>query len=179
MFGDDWERADKVILGGFELPGIARVKPKLSRKLDKKSAANIDGGTIRDKGYLPAKISIKVVWWLPEQEAAWAEIIPIIHPRIRPDRRDPIAISCAACDFWGIYEVVVESIEGPEKGQVEGSSELTIECVEWAPEPQGQAAGAKSGNNVSDADFDRFMQEQRQRPSESDTGPNKPKQKQP
>jgi hypothetical protein len=123
-------------LGQYKLPGLAKVKPESSRKIDVKAVPGSDGGSITDKGYEGAKVTIELVMWLKSHREALATIIPAISPRKAGKKREAFDIVHPAAALHGIRSVMIQSIKGPIVGSIEGTKELTIECLEWMPQPK-------------------------------------------
>jgi hypothetical protein len=115
------------------LPGVARVKGSLGRKLDARSAPGADGGTIVDKGYKLAPVEIEVLLWTDEQYTAWRQAsLPLVARRGR--QRLPLTIVFPALNDLGIYEVYLEDITALEpSGQARGAWECTVKLLEYAP----------------------------------------------
>ena len=127
---DAWQW-DSCQLGDMILPGHVTVTGDVSRKLDVKSAPGSDGARITDKGYEPAKITIKCVMWLAGHKTQLQAALKYLHPRKKGKTRDAYAISHAATELMGIKSVYIEKISLPVPGSIKGTKEITFTCVEW------------------------------------------------
>ena len=128
--GDEYEW-DTCQLGDIILPGHASVSVSVSRKLDVKSAPGSDGATITDKGYDPARITIKLVMWLAGHKDQLKKALVYLHPRKKGKTRTAFEIHHAATNILGIKKVYVEKISGLAPGSIVGTKEITLQCVEW------------------------------------------------
>lgn len=126
-----WERPT---LDGIVLPGRPKIEGlKVRRKIDKRSAAGSDGGTLRDRGYELASFQIKLTLWTETHLQVWEELLPRINPRRRLADRTPLAIYTPECAQLGIDRVYVESVSGLLESSIPGAREATIELIEFRP----------------------------------------------
>jgi hypothetical protein len=109
-----WEQ---VLLGGYQLPGLAVVTGDVTRKVDSVSAPGSDGASLRDKGYEAAKIKIVLRMWTREQFDLWETLLPILNPRRHPARREALAIYSASLAEAEIDRVYITgmSLLGPSQ----------------------------------------------------------------
>jgi hypothetical protein len=128
--GDEWQW-DSCALGDIILPGHVTVTGDVSRKLDVKSAPGSDGAKITDKGYEPAKITIKCVMWLAAHKDQLKAALKVLHPRKKGKSRDSYKIDHASTSLLGISYVYIEKISLPVPGSIKGTKEITFSCIEW------------------------------------------------
>ncbi len=147
---------DKVILGGFTLPGVARVEDaKAARALDSKRAKGRSGASLVDEGYTPAEFAVVLTVY----EAAHLRELEQILPKIRPARGSkPEALSIAhpALDLLGISSCYVKQV-GQLEDKGRGIMELRLGLIEFAPlsgSGGGTGAGKVSGPGLSPKDAD-------------------------
>lgn len=133
---------DNVIVAGRPLPCL-REYPKAApgRKLDSKSAAGSSGGTIVDKGYDLAKVTVSVSLWTPEHFRIWGALLEVIQPRAGR-RRDAVAIYHPALAALGISSVVVEKISSIEHSGTSGIFKAGFESIQYNPPMRRTGAGA-------------------------------------
>ena len=128
--GSAW---DYVTLGGFVLPGILEEPPKVevSRKVDKKNGAGLDGATLTWQGYDPAEFSVRLLLWTPDHWDAWQTLLPFILPRPGKPPADPFTIDHPALAAMGVDKVMVTKVTAPEKAGKPGVMRVTLTCQHW------------------------------------------------
>lgn len=145
---DSW---DYVVLGGLFLPGVAKVRVKLQSDLDTKKPKGAKRASIADKGDKPSKISIELQ--LEDQEdldMLEAQLVNL-RPRSKGAGREPLEIVHPNPNFWGITAVTVDDVDADHPDATEGWR-ISIECLEWAPEPTAvkTAAGKQKPKGETD-----------------------------
>jgi len=146
---------DTCRLQGVHLPGLIEVLvPSKQRRLQNKKQNGSDGATPTFRGLDPAKVTITVKLWTPDQLALWDSILPIIFPNPNKDanKLSALDISHPATQQRGIKAVIVEDIDGPTRGQEWGSKVYVLKCWEYLPvttksakkTPQGAVATTKA-----------------------------------
>jgi len=125
---------DVVFLGGFELPGVARVEVKIESDLDTKKPKGAKQATIADKGDKPSKVTIELVLEDDGDLEKLQAQLTNLRPRSKGAGRAPLEIVHPNPNFWGITAVTVDDVTAPHPDAVEGWV-LSISCLEWAPEP--------------------------------------------
>lgn len=128
---DPWERVE---LGGFRLPGVARISGSLGRKIDKKRGPG-DGGTFTDVGYDPAQFTIHLRLWAEYHLTAWEQYVAeTLKPRgTRSGRRpEPIDIRHPVLNLHGIKSAYLERVGLLEPSE-HGIWETTLYFIEFMP----------------------------------------------
>lgn len=145
-----------LIMAGEVWPGIAIVESDVSRAVDLQKKKGDDGANLVDQGYEPAKVKITLTGWLDEQQSELERLLPTIHPRRKGGIRTPVDIIHAETQLKGIRQIYITRI-GPwafGTGAMIGTWSLTIEAVEWFPEPKpakSQTKKSKTGGDIPSA----------------------------
>lgn len=147
---DDYDSWDTVSLGGVVMPGLAKVKASISRKLDVKSVRGRDGARVKDGGYQPGKITIEIRTTTREEFDALQPRLDAINPRQRGTSRSAVDIAHPSLAFLGISAVYIEKVGAPEL--VSGILTTSIECLEWTPQPRARPSGAGAQTGAATPD---------------------------
>lgn len=142
---DPWERVE---LGGFRLPGVARISGGLGRKLDVKNGSG-DGATITDTGYDPARFSIELRMWMEYHLTAWEQVVAqLLKPRgTRPGRRpEPLDIRHPALNVHGIKSAFLERVGILEPAE-HGIWTTTLQFLEFMPSKAATASTPTSSKD--------------------------------
>ncbi len=138
--GDDAEAWNRCELDGLEVPGLAIVKVKLSDELDIKKPKGLHGATITRQGRNPAKVSILVRMWEPEQFAAFQAIVVPLRPKVgRGNESSPVHIIHPKTMLWGIDKVIIQEIDD-SNGERGDLYDVTFDCIEHFPPPKNVPA---------------------------------------
>ena len=124
---------DVCILDGKILPGIARVKAKPERKVDKKNKAGTDGANPTVHGYNPGPVEIELTFWLPQQLFALVEQMKTLWPPLAKGKQKPIKIYHPALELVRISQVLIMGVTTPDEGPAVGSKKITIHALEFNP----------------------------------------------
>ncbi len=130
---------DRVRLGGKDLPGLARVRGKLSRKVDVKHAPERFGATLTDLGVAPAQFQIVLRLWTPDHLNSWELFAPFLAPPPNKRNPKPIEVEYPSLILHGIRRVYVVGIGLLEETQVAGVWQTTLDCLEWRPASPAEA----------------------------------------
>lgn len=137
---------DRVLLGGFDLPGICDLKLKLKRKLDVKEGSGSDYDTVADKGQRSADIKIVVSVFEREQWDGWVnEALPVIWPAAGKGKPQPQELVHPFTSANRIGAMVIESMDFD--GPTDGVLTITISGYAWGqpkPSPVKTADKAKA-----------------------------------
>lgn len=166
---EHWENApdlwDELRLGGVTLPGAARVRVALRRKIDSRSAPGQNGARLIDKGADVAKLfvaltcdaedwyNLSAVSWRAtyrrERRRAYTSVTSDqdgnvrveTPPYVRPGDRAPVRIEHPKAAVYGIEWVYVASLtdDGPD---AHGLMTVSLELHEYIPDAQRQGAVA-------------------------------------
>lgn len=168
---DDPKSWDTLLLGGAELPGVVDIDGSKGRKVDVKTRKGSDGATLTDNGYDPAKVTIKLRIWTPEQWRLWQIIFPLIDPKRLGSVRVPFDVQHPSLAAIGIRSVYVTTVAVPKLQG--GVLNVTLNAVEWFPEPKKAKAGTPkaTGNALREAGQDRPFFERFPPPSENPLAP--------
>lgn len=133
----DSEAWDTVILGGFRLPGVARLTIERGRKLDKKSAPGRNGATITDGGGEGAAVSIELQMTTPEEWDAWVAALRVLDPT----KTSPQAWALVhpEAEAMQVTSVMIEKVSGGPPDN--GVKTIKLACAEWFPKPRGKGKG--------------------------------------
>lgn len=145
---------DYVIISDRALPCL-REYPEADpgRKLDSKSAAGSSGGTIVDKGYDLAKVTVVVLLWTAEHFRLWGELLDVIQPR-PGRRRDAVSIYHPALESVGVSQVVVDKIKSIRHSGTAGIFKTGFEAIQYNPPVRrtgANANGAGAGDTQTPA----------------------------
>lgn len=141
---------DTCALGGFWLPGVASVDVKFPSGIDFQKPRGKRGAKFKDIGDEPAKIKITLQISQYAELRAMPEIIRVLRPR-GASLHDPLEIVHPNPNAWGVAVVVIEDIESPQPSAVEGWT-LTINALEWLPQPADLVAQTNKPKSKADAD---------------------------
>lgn len=141
---------DRVVMAGFEFPGVCTVDAELRRKLDKKAPKGTDGATITDDGEDQAPVEIEVRLYTREDWQRFELIVPFISPKT-PGKRVAVAIDYPTLALFGINTVYVESVSVPKFSDDKRQFMVVkIGATEWRPPPK--PAKSKSSTTKESAD---------------------------
>lgn len=129
----EWDTCE---LQGIHCPGIVEViiESRARRVQNKKNNGN-DGATPTFRGLDPAKLTIRVTIWTPDQNDQWDAMLPIIYPLPNKgtNKLNAIDISHPATTQARIKSIIVEDVRGPMPGSVRGSKTYELKCVQFVP----------------------------------------------
>jgi hypothetical protein len=157
LYLSGWDRA---VLGGFVLPGKARItRGGIKIKADSKSKAGADGATLTVHGLDPQEFELEVVVWTQDQLDRLYDICRQILP-LPGVKRLPLALDHPSIRHFGM----------PIKVQVHGASplvaegnmrKLTIPCKHWMQSHKGSkpatATATRAVNNKRGEDNEKRM----------------------
>lgn len=128
---DAW---DTVVLGGFRLPGVAKVTIDRGRKLDKKSAKGRNGATITDGGGEGATVSIELQMTTADEWDAWTAALRVLDPtKTKPQAWGIVHPEAEAMQ---VASVMIEKVSGGPPDN--GVKTVKLACAEWFPQPKGK-----------------------------------------
>ena len=170
IYGDDYAPNpwDCVQLGEYRLPGIWTATATPAIKLDIQKPLNADGAAVIERGYLPAGITLSGLLWTPMQFRILQDIWPGIwrkpfkvnaqdapNPKkskvkaidvdqgeIVSEKRS-LAIVNPAINMMGIFYIVVQKPTPLVASETIGARRMTIECMEYVPEPSIKPSAVK------------------------------------
>jgi len=152
-FDPNWiespQQWDTVTLQGVDLPGIAKVTGKLGRKIDVNSPPGADGATLRDKGYDPARISVTLRMWTPEQFNSWEQTNLSLVAIRQQSQRTALEIVHPALNNLGVRRVYLETIGVLHEGGTRGVYETELTFIQFLPPTQRPTAAVQAQNNNS------------------------------
>lgn len=143
---NEWDTAK---LQGVHLPGLVQVLvPSKQRRLQNKKQNGTDGATPTFRGLDPAKVTIRVTIWTPDQLALWDALLPVIFPNPNKDvnKLSALDISHPATAQRGIKAIIIEDIDGPNNSSTAvGAKEYTLKCWEYLPAKAKSATKTPTG----------------------------------
>lgn len=137
-----------VFMAGKRVPGLAQVKFKRGHRVDKRTASGMAGQSMVALGYNPSEINIKITLWTPQQ---WIDFQTVTVPSVQPHPGKANALPKSvevrhpSLGVWGAKQFFVLNVEGPVKGSVNGTMEITFDCSDTSPltsAPVNKPAGA-------------------------------------
>lgn len=159
---------DCVQLGDVRLPGIWQASATPAIKLDIQKPLNADGAAVISRGYLPASVTLTGLLWTPMQfrllQDAWPYIWrkPFkVHAQDVPSTKKgkvsavekdqgeivgtqrSLGIINPAVNMIGIFYIVVQKPTPLGPGPIIGTRQMTIECLEYVPEPAVKPSAVK------------------------------------
>jgi hypothetical protein len=141
---------DRVVIAGFEFPGLARVKGELRRKLDKKAPKGVNGGTTTDDGEDHHPVEVEIRLYTREDWQRFELIVPFISPKSL-GKRVAVTIDYPTLALFGINTIYVESVTIPDFVDDKRQHMVcTIRANEWRPPPK--PAPSKSSTAKESAD---------------------------
>jgi hypothetical protein len=134
---DSW---DTLHLGKWQLPGIASVKIKRSRKVDKKEGKDSGGATSTVKGPSVADLDIEILIWDPatidDDMAALEDFLNENDPR-NGVTSQPLDIAHPKAELRRVASILIEDIDGPDPKNQDapgsGAWILKIKASEYSP----------------------------------------------
>lgn len=130
---------DRVRIGGKDLPGLARIRGKLARKVDVKHAPERFGATLTDLGNAPATFQIALKLWTLDHLEQWELFAPFLAPPGNKRNPKPTEIEYPSLALHGIRRVYVIGIGLLEESQTAGVWQTSIDCIEWRPASPAEA----------------------------------------
>lgn len=127
---------DTCHLQGIHVPGIVEVMIEdRSRRVQQKRSNGNDGATPTFRGENPAKLTIRVTIWTPDQSDSWDALLPIIYPNPNKGTNKLLAIDIShpATSQANIKSIIIENVRGPMPGGVRGSKVYDLRCVQFVP----------------------------------------------
>jgi hypothetical protein len=165
---------DRVQLSQHLLPGLWTASATPAIKLDVQKPLGFDGAAIISRGYLPAGITLTGQIWTREQWGLLLKIIPAIwrapfkvaSQDVQLDKKGKVGavekdqgeivgeqrslgIVTPALNAIGIFYVVVRQITPLVPSAIIGVRQMTIECVEYVPEPPEKKSAVKKAEGQS------------------------------
>jgi hypothetical protein len=142
----DW---DTLILGGEVWPGICEITGSgVKRRVDAKTTKGSDGARLKDEGMDLAKLNIKLLIYNRTDWADLQRLLPLVHPRRKGGPREPIAILTPYTQLLGIDSIYIKGIPIPSLDKSTQMLTLTMEAIEWVPQPRTVKKGAGKTNKV-------------------------------
>jgi hypothetical protein len=167
---------DTCRIQGMHLPGIVDVvvnsKP---RRTHQRKSNGSDGSTPTFRGLDPAKLTVRIVIWTPDQLSLMDAMLPILFPNPNKDvnKLSSLDISHPITQHRGIKSIIVEDIEGPAPGPVRGSKQYTLKCEEYIAVTTKSAVRTPVGSVAVTPAFQPPPGKNNPKPpSQTDAGPN-------
>lgn len=151
---------DCVQLGEHKLPGIWTANATPAIKLDIQRPLNADGAALISRGYLPAGITLTGLLWTPKQFRLLQDLWPAIwrkpfkafaqdapgakKSQVKATEKEQtevvgeqraLGVVNPALNMIGIFALVVQKPTPLVASEIVGVRRMTIECVEYVPEP--------------------------------------------
>jgi hypothetical protein len=139
---------DRVVIAGYELPGICSVDAEHRRKLDKKNAKGEDGATITDDGEDQAPVEVRVELYTLEDWNRFQQVVPHINPK-GPGKRVGVSIDYPTLALFGITTIYVEAVSVPKFDGKRQFMTCTIRATEWRPPPKAAKASKSTTTDES------------------------------
>jgi hypothetical protein len=141
------EAWDTLLLAGRIWPGIAKVKVRGGRKIDRKPAPGAHGEKITAQGAKARDVDITIRCWTREQWSELEDAIATIDPeRDQKKNPEPLFIAHPATATRGVANIFVENIEGPDWDR--GYMTVHISAVEYFPSPKKNATSSPTGGKT-------------------------------
>lgn len=106
------------------------------RDIDVKKSPGADGATFSDKGYEPAKVTIKVKITSRDEWNYWCgTVLPRIDPQKLGGLTRPMEFISPEANSKNISVIYIRKITGDTPTASKGKTE-TIEAVHWVPKPK-------------------------------------------
>jgi hypothetical protein len=152
---------DKVVIGGYHLPGKAKVVGASTKlKKDAKDAAGKSGGKSSYHGLEGQEFSVEVIVWTDDQADELARICSKILPKVG-DPKQPLSFDAAATRLLPIKTVKVLGATGLEKSpdglkmsirlehwiHAKGKKPETVTATRSVPNARSAAAEKKAPQN--------------------------------
>jgi hypothetical protein len=139
---------DTLYLGGELWPGICEVTGSgVSRRVDAKATQGSDGAVLKDQGMNLAKLTIKLMIYNQTDWIDLQRLLPTIHPRRPGGSRTPTSISTPYTKLLGIDDIYITSINIPALDKTVQQMTITMQAIEWVPQPKPVKKGAGSGTS--------------------------------
>lgn len=144
---DEPEAWDTLLLGGRNWPGIAHVKVKGGRKIDRKQGPGQHGEKITVQGKKAKDVDITIRCWTRDQCSDLEDAIATVDPQ-RDEKKDPepLFIAHPVTAMRGVANVTIEDIEGPDWDK--GFMIVTLKAIEFSPPPKKSATSSPSGGKA-------------------------------
>jgi hypothetical protein len=170
IYGADYQANpwDCVQLGEYRLPGLWAATATPAIKLDIQKPLGYDGAAIVTRGYLPAGITLTGTLWTPMQfrilqdiwPGIWIKPFKIHAQDVQAEKKGKVSavekdqgeivgesrslgIVNPALNMMGIFYVVVQKPTPLVACEIIGARRMTIECVEYVPEPSVKPSAVK------------------------------------
>lgn len=142
---------DVCTLGPNRLPGLVKIRPRRSRKLDKKKPPGSHFATVTNQGYNPGELEIVLLLWTPDQWNALQDMMPSLEPPATQGTGTPtFDIVHPVAAFRNIKSIIIEEIEGPfESSAVRGGMEMRFKCIQFSPPPKNVNATDTPKNAIA------------------------------
>ena len=145
---------DYLYLAGVRWPGICEVTGSgVSRRVDAKATKGSDGAVLKDEGMDLAKLTIKLTIWNAEQWTMLQELLPSVHPRSSGGARTPTSIITPYTKLLGINNIYIKAIPIPSLDKAKQILTLTMEAIEWVPQPAPVKHGAGGSGKAGGVDW--------------------------
>jgi len=147
---------DTLYLAGERWPGICEVTGAgVSRRVDAKATKGSDGAVLKDQGMNLAKMTIKVMVYNRTDWAELQRLLPTVHPRRPGGARTPTSIVTPYTKLLGIENIYITSIPIPSLDKSKQQLTLTMQAIEWVPQPK-PVKHAAGGGSSSTVDWDKL-----------------------
>jgi hypothetical protein len=142
---------DTLFLAGEIWPGVCEISGAgVSRKIDVKKSKGSDGATIKDEGYQPAKLTIRLTIYSENDWQLLQALLPSIHPKRKGGVRTPLEISNPQANLLGITQIYIDKIGIPKKPTSgDGLCVLDMSAIEWVPTPKPIKTGGAAGSTAT------------------------------
>ncbi|MGZ3454446.1 MAG: hypothetical protein ACXWUG_20255 [Polyangiales bacterium] len=134
FWNDDPESWDTAVVGGVQLPGLARIDGlELASKWDVKEAPGTDGATETYQGYTPSSFTLLLRMWERDQWTAWLGLVPKFRPRPGKESPDPVEVVHPELAAWGIARAIIRKLKPKKSDDV---YEVSFDMLEYFPQPK-------------------------------------------
>lgn len=156
--GSDW---DVAFIDNVQVPGIVKVVPKTTRKIDVANAPGLAAATLRFQGIDPGAFSLAITVWTPQQQADLETLLVKVAPvagRVTyangkytntgpTGEKKPASFTFyhPAAAAAGIGSIVVESVTWYDDGPAPQSKQVVLDCKQALP-PKKVFAGTPQLN---------------------------------
>lgn len=142
---------DVCTLGSNRLPGLAKLRIRKGRKLDKKRPPGAHFATVTDQGYNPAELELTLIIWTPLQWDTFQDMMPVLEPPATKGYAAPtFDIVHPAAAVRSVKAIVIEDIEGPfDSSVVKGAMEFRFKMIQFFPPPKNLNATNTPKNAIA------------------------------
>jgi hypothetical protein len=126
----EWDRCE---LGRLELPGLVRVRVRMSQEIDVKKPKGAHGATTTLQGINPARVTITLRMWNAEQFRTFQAVVVPLRSKVgKGDEKGAVDIEHPKTKMWGIRAVLIQEIDD-DAGEQGDLYDVTFDCIEHRP----------------------------------------------